>query len=105
MKKRRGYQAEYKFRQKIKKEGKFIVKLAIGEVADYIIIKPNKLEIWEVKEGFGKRFYPSPREKKQIEKIKVMAKKNKIHAYLIYYPKEKRLKKVIYKTPLIIKLC
>jgi hypothetical protein len=93
---RKGYLAEYKFKKQAEKEGWLVFKLAIGQLADFITFNGFKWDLWEIKEGFKKRYYPREREKRQIQKIKELAEEYNISAFLLYYQKKKQGKKSKY---------
>lgn len=76
---RKGYYAEYIAKKKLIKEfGKQnVIKMAIGQTADYIILSKGRIEkIVEVKDCHKKKYYPSPREKKQIACLLELAKEH-----------------------------
>jgi len=80
---RKGYKCEYLAKKKlIEKYGKNnVLKLAIGQSADFIVLSPkeNKIEkIVEVKSTIKDKFYPKPREKKQFEIFDEISKEHNI---------------------------
>lgn len=80
---RKGYRYEYLVKQKlISQYGKNnVLKLAIGQSADFIVLSPNenKIEkIVEVKSTRKNRFYAKPREKIQFAIIDELSKEHKI---------------------------
>lgn len=84
---RRGYKSEYRAKNElIDKYGKSsVIKVAIGGAEDFLIVKAGKLiKVVEVKETH-KKYYPKPREKKQIERIIKFAESNHILAELWIY--------------------
>ncbi|MCX8178510.1 MAG: hypothetical protein N3D75_01620 [Candidatus Aenigmarchaeota archaeon] len=79
----KGYRYEYFVKQKlIEKYGKQnVLKLAIGQSADFIVLSPNqnKIEkIIEVKGTKKEKFYIKPREKVQFKNIEMFAKEHNI---------------------------
>ena len=71
---RKGYAEEYLAKKElIKQYGKEnVIKLAIGEIFDFTILKPNSKEIEKIVESKGfhnKKKYYSKREKIQIERL------------------------------------
>ncbi|MEO0281470.1 MAG: hypothetical protein ABIN05_03875 [candidate division WOR-3 bacterium] len=79
----KGYRYEYFVKQKlIEKYGKQnVLKLAIGQSADFIVLSPNqnKIEkIIEVKGTKKEKFYIKPREKLQFKNIEMLAKEHNI---------------------------
>lgn len=71
---RKGYNAEHKVKQMlIDVHGKQnVLKLAIGQAADYIVLVPNQnaiSKIVEVKECHARKYYPSKKEKIQFKRI------------------------------------
>ncbi|MCX8179192.1 MAG: hypothetical protein N3E38_00425 [Candidatus Aenigmarchaeota archaeon] len=80
---RKGYRYEYLAKKKlIEKYGKQnVIKLAIGQSADFIILTPkeNKIEkIVEVKGTRKEKFYVKPRERRQFQSIIELAKEHGI---------------------------
>ncbi|MEM2175615.1 MAG: hypothetical protein QXI58_08370 [Candidatus Micrarchaeia archaeon] len=80
---RKGYRYEYLAKRKlIEKYGKQnVIKLAIGQSADFIILAPkqNKIEkIVEVKGTCKEKFYLKPREKTQFRNIHELAREHDI---------------------------
>lgn len=80
---RKGYRYEYLVKQElIKQYGKNnVLKLAIGQSADFIVLKPkeNKIEkIIEVKSTRKNKFYARPREKIQFAIIDELSKEHKV---------------------------
>ena len=71
---RKGYQAEYEAKSKLQKEfGKDnVIKVAIGSFgSDYIVVgKGELIKCVEVKECHQKKYYPSQKENKSIQKNK-----------------------------------
>ena len=81
---RKGYLAEYQAKQKLISEyGKEnVIKVAIGGATDYIIVSGSKIvKIVEVKSA-KKKWYPKPREKRQIQRIAKFAEEHNILAEL-----------------------
>ncbi|MBU5687929.1 MAG: hypothetical protein QW757_02080 [Candidatus Woesearchaeota archaeon] len=79
----KGYRYEYLAKQKlIEMYGKQnVIKLAIGQSADFIILSPNENKIEKIVEVKGTRkdkFYIKPREKIQFKCIDELAKEHKI---------------------------
>ncbi|MEM5777281.1 MAG: hypothetical protein QXJ06_02430 [Candidatus Aenigmatarchaeota archaeon] len=79
----KGYRYEYLAKQKlIEMYGKQnVIKLAIGQSADFIILSPNENKIEKIVEVKGTRkdkFYIKPREKIQFKYIDNLAKEHKI---------------------------
>jgi hypothetical protein len=80
---RKGYRYEYLAKLKlIEQYGKQnVLKLAIGQSADFIVLAPseNRIEkIVEVKSTIKEKFYPKPREKKQFELIDRLAEEHHV---------------------------
>ena len=80
---RKGYRYEYLAKKKlIEMYGKQnVIKLAIGQSADFIILSPksNKIEkIVEVKGTVKEKLYLKPRDKNQIKHIEELAKEHQI---------------------------
>ncbi|GEM_PF-1085909 len=80
---RKGYRAEYLAKQKlIERYGKEnVLKLAIGMSSDFLILRPGsgKIEkIVEVKSTVKEKWYPKPRDKAQLERLKALAKEHDI---------------------------
>ena len=96
---RKGYRAEYKAKKElIQKYGRGnVLKIAIGGAVDFLVLKPgrNKIEkIVEIKECHKKKYYPTPREKLQFERLKEIGKKHSIKTELwIKYPRKIFIKK------------
>ncbi len=79
----KGYRYEYLAKQKlIELYGRQnVIKLAIGQSADFIILSPNENKIEKIVEVKGtrkERFYLKPREKIQFKNIDDLAKEHKI---------------------------
>jgi len=91
---RKGYRSEYKAKKELIKEfGKRnVIKVAQWGIEDFLVLKKGKLEkIVEVKECHKEKYYPKPRERKQFEWIKKLAKEHKCKAEVwIYYPKKRK---------------
>ena len=95
---RKGYLSEKSARKLLEKECSdpdSIAKVAISQFgADYVLYSddsPDVKKVVEVKECHGKKYYPSKREKEQLERIKVWCNKRHITAELwIHYPNERR---------------
>jgi len=98
---RKGYRAEYKAKKElIEKYGKRnVLKVAIGGAVDFLILSPNKNrieKIVEVKECHKNKYYPTPREKIQFERLKEIGKKHSIKTELwIKHPRNDFIKKKI----------
>jgi len=96
---RKGYRAEYKAKKElIQKYGKEnVLKVAIGGAVDFLVLSPkkNKIEkIVEVKECHKNKYYPTPREKLQFERLKEIGKKHSIKTELwIKYTRKDFIKK------------
>ncbi len=80
---RKGYRAEWLAKQKLVEEfGKEnVIKMAIGQASDFLVLKPNsgRIEkIVEVKSTIKAKWYPKPREKIQIERLKKLAEEHNI---------------------------
>ncbi len=96
---RKGYMAEYKAKKElIQKYGKEnVLKVAIGGAVDFLVLSPkkNKIEkIVEIKECHKKKYYPTPREKMQFERLKEIGKKHSIKTELwIKHPRNDFIKK------------
>lgn len=96
---RKGYRAEYKAKKElIEKYGKEnVLKVAIGGAVDFLVLSPNKNrieKIVEVKECHKKKYYPTPREKIQFEKLKEIGKRHSIKTELwIKHPRNDFIKK------------
>jgi len=96
---RKGYRAEYQAKKElIQKYGaENILKVAIGGAVDFLVIRPdsNKIEkIVEVKECHKNKFYPTPREKMQFERLEELGKKHSIETELwIKHPRNDFIKK------------
>ena len=96
---RKGYRAEYTAKKElIQKYGKEnVLKVAIGGAVDFLVLKPgkNKIEkIIEVKECHKKKYYPTPREKIQFERLKEIGKKHSIKTEVwIKHPRNEFIKK------------
>ena len=88
---RKGYLAEYQAKQKLISEfGKEnVIKVAIGGATDYIIVSGSQIvKIVEVKSA-KKKWYPKPREKRQIQRIVKFAKEHNMSCtckYEAYHP-------------------
>lgn len=66
---RKGYYSEYKINQILKKKYPDC-DIMRNPIADFMIIQKGKIiKIIEVKSIHQKKFYPTPREKRQIKKI------------------------------------
>lgn len=96
---RKGYMAELKAKKElIEKYGKGnVLKVAIGGAVDFLVLSPgkNKIEkIVEVKECHKKKYYPTPREKIQFERLKQLGKVHSIKTELwIRHPRNDFIKK------------
>jgi len=96
---RKGYRAEYKAKKElIQKYGKEnVLKVAIGGAVDFLILNPNKNrieKIVEVKECHKNKYYPTPREKLQFERLKKIGKTHSIKTELwIKHPRNDFIKK------------
>jgi len=96
---RKGYRAEYKAKKElIQKYGeKNVLKVAIGGAVDFLVLNPNKNrieKIVEVKECHKNKYYPTPRERKQFERLKEIGKKHSIKTELwIKHPRNDFIKK------------
>ncbi len=96
---RKGYRAEYKAKKELIQEyGKAnILKIAIGGAVDFLVLSPkkNRIEkIVEVKECRKKKYYPTPREKIQFERLKQLGKAHSIETELwIKHPRNDFIKK------------
>ena len=80
---RKGYRSEYLAKKILIEEygEQNVLKLAIGQSCDFIILKPNKNQIEkivEVKSTKKNKYYPLEREKKQLDHIKMLAREHKI---------------------------
>lgn len=80
---RKGYKSEYLVKKKLIEEfgEQNVLKLAIGQSCDFIVLKPNinRIEkIVEVKSTQKKKYYPLEREKLQLKLIKNLSKEHKI---------------------------
>ena len=96
---RKGYRAEYKAKKElIQKYGKEnVLKVAIGGAVDFLVLSPNKNrieKIVEVKACHKKKYYPTPREKAQLGRLKEIGKKHSIKTELwIKHPRNEFIKK------------
>jgi peptide subunit release factor 1 (eRF1) len=96
---RKGYRAEYKAKKElIQKYGEEnVLKVAIGGAVDFLVLSPNKNKIEkivEVKECHKNKYYPTPREKAQFERLKEIGLKHSIKTELwIKHPRNDFIKK------------
>jgi len=96
---RKGYWAEYKAKKELIREygKKNVLKVAIGGAVDFLILNPNKNKIEkivEVKNCRKKKYYPSPREKTQLKRLKKIGKTHSIRTELwIKHPRNDFIKK------------
>ena len=96
---RKGYIAEYKAKKElIQKYGKGnVLKVAIGGAVDFLVLDPKKnkiKKIVEVKKTNKKKYYPRPREKIQLQRLKELGERHKIPIELwIKYPRNDFIKK------------
>ncbi|MBU5689712.1 MAG: hypothetical protein QXM68_00670 [Candidatus Aenigmatarchaeota archaeon] len=79
----KGYRYEYAVKKKLIDDyGKQnVLKLAIGQSADFIVLAPNQNKVEKIVEVKGTRkekFYLKPREKIQFENIDKLAKEHNI---------------------------
>ncbi len=84
---RKGYRAEWLAKKKLIAEygEENVIKMAIGQASDFLILKPGsgKIEkIVEVKSTVKEKWYPKPREKEQMERLKALAKEHDIRLEL-----------------------
>ena len=84
---RKGYAGEYKIKNMlIDVHGRQnVIKLAIGQAADYIVFVPNQnaiSKVVEVKEFHSNKFYPSAREKEQFRRIMAFCDEHKCKSEL-----------------------
>jgi len=94
---RGGYNGEYKTKQELISEfGKEnVVKVAIGGAMDYLILKKGRvIKVIEVKETTKKKYYPSPRDKKQFKRIIEFSKDHRTKAELWIYENSGKGKKI-----------
>lgn len=103
---RKGYFAEYFVKKILIKEyGKVnVIKVAIGGSEDFFCIKNGKIDkVVEVKETVKNKYYPSLRDKLQINKIKRFAKKHNVRAELfIVFRRGKGRSVKLVKSPIYI---
>ena len=96
---RRGYRAEYQAKKELIRTygGENVLKVAIGGAVDFLVLSPdkNKIEkIVEVKECHKNKYYPTPREKIQFERVKEIGRKHSIETELwIKHPRNDFIKK------------
>ena len=96
---RKGYRAEYKAKKElIEKYGTGnVLKVAIGGAVDFLVLSPNKNKIEkivEVKECHKNKYYPSPRERVQFERLKEIGKNHSVKSELwIKHPRNDFIKK------------
>jgi len=99
MKMRRGYSDEYRTKQMLVEQyGKDnVIKVAIGSFgADFLILNKGELvKVVEVKGTRKNAWYPSPREKEQLQRIYYFSQIHKCGAEVWVWVKEKG-KKVLY---------
>lgn len=83
---RKGYYAEYKVNQMLKKEFPDCDILR-NPICDFMIIRDGKIiKLIEIKSTHeGRKFYPTPREKEQIERIKQFSIKHNIDSYILHH--------------------
>jgi len=96
---RKGYKAEYTAKKELIREfgEENVLKIAIGGAVDFLVLKPNKNrieKIIEVKECHKNKYYPTPREREQFERLKLLGKKHSIKTELwIKHPRNNFIKK------------
>ncbi len=99
---RKGYRAEWLAKKElVAKYGKEnVIKMAIGQTSDFIVLKPNsgRIEkIVEVKSTVKPKWYPKPREKDQMERLIALAKEHNIQLELwIKQPRKEWEKRVLW---------
>jgi peptide subunit release factor 1 (eRF1) len=96
---RKGYRAEYQAKKELIKKygGQNVLKVAIGGAVDFLVLSPNKNKIEkivEVKECHKNKYYPSPRERVQFERLKEIGKNHSVKSELwIKHPRNDFIKK------------
>ena len=99
---RKGYRAEYQAKKELIQEysKENVLKVAIGGAVDFLVLSPdkNKIEkIIEVKECHKNKYYPTPREKVQFERLEEIGKKHLIETELwIKHPRNEFIKKKLF---------
>jgi len=95
---RKGYVGEYRIKNLLAQQypEADIVKVAISQQgADFIVIEKGRLvKVVEVKETTAKKYYPHPKEKEQIERIKEFARRHGIPAELVVVYRRGRVRRV-----------
>lgn len=76
-----------------------VIKMAIGQAADYIVLTPfeNKVQKFvEIKHCHDSKYYPSPKEKDQFMRILNLAMEHNTHAEIwIRYPNKPWDKRIL----------
>lgn len=89
---RKGYYSEYKINQLLKKEYPEC-DIIRNPIADFMVIKNGLIiKIIEIKSIHDrKKFYPTPREKEQIRRIKEFSSKHNIDSFILVDRINKRM--------------
>lgn len=100
---RKGYKAEYQIKKELEEtygRGNVIKTSCSQDVPDFIVIfmEPSGRSLWrvhgrEVKSTVKKRYYPSPRDKKQFKMFRLWEERTgvRIHYHIVYRRKPKNI--------------